>query len=75
MNLPRPPASFVLVLDDYHLVVSRAVHEQMAFVIDRMPANLRLVLASRSDPMLPLARLRASGDLLEVRTETYASGC
>jgi LuxR family maltose regulon positive regulatory protein len=59
----------VLILDDSHLVVNRAVHEQLAFFIGRLPANLHLVLATRSDPMLPLARLRASGDLAEVRTD------
>jgi LuxR family transcriptional regulator, maltose regulon positive regulatory protein len=59
----------VLVLDDYHLVTSRAVHEQMALVLSRMPVNLHLVLATRSDPQLPLARLRAAGDLIEVRTD------
>lgn len=59
----------VLVLDDYHVVTSRPVHEQMSFVISRLPPNLRLVLATRSDPMLPLGRLRASGDLAEVRTD------
>jgi LuxR family maltose regulon positive regulatory protein len=59
----------VLILDDYHLVVSRAVHEQLAFFISRLPANLHLVLATRSDPLLPLARLRASGDLAELRTD------
>ncbi len=59
----------VLILDDYHMVVNRAVHEQLAFVIDRMPSNLRLVLATRSDPVLPLARLRASGELVEMRSE------
>ncbi|WP_374022238.1 LuxR C-terminal-related transcriptional regulator [Mycobacterium sp. HNNTM2301] len=59
----------VLILDDYHLVVSRAVHEQLTFVIDRMPTNFHLVVTTRSDPMLPLARLRASGDLLELRTD------
>jgi LuxR family maltose regulon positive regulatory protein len=58
----------VLILDDYHLVVSRAVHEQLAFFISRLPANLHLVLATRSDPLLPLARLRASGNLAELRT-------
>ena len=68
-DLAATTGQIVLVLDDYHVVVSRAVHEQTAFVIDRMPATLRLVLASRSDPMLPLARLRAGGDLLELRTE------
>ena len=64
----------VLILDDYHLVASRAVHEQLAFVINRMPTNLHLVVATRSDPLLPLARLRAGGDLAEVRTEICVSG-
>lgn len=64
----------VLILDDYHLVVSRAVHEQLAFFIGRLPANLHLVLASRSDPLLPLARLRASGELAEMRTDDLRFG-
>ncbi|OBK39482.1 helix-turn-helix transcriptional regulator [Mycobacterium sp. 1165196.3] len=64
----------VLILDDYHQVVGRAVHEQLAFFISRMPANLHLVLATRSDPMLPLARLRASGELAEVRTDDLRFG-
>ena len=51
----------VLILDDYHVVTTRAIHEEMAFFIERMPANLRLVIATRSDPPLPLARLRAAG--------------
>jgi LuxR family maltose regulon positive regulatory protein len=59
----------VLVLDDAHVVVNRAVHEQLAFFIGRLPANLHLVLATRSDPALPLARLRAGGDLAEVRSD------
>jgi LuxR family maltose regulon positive regulatory protein len=64
----------VLILDDYHLVVNRAVHEQVAFVICRMPKNIHLVLATRSDPMLPLARLRASGDLVEMRSDDLRFG-
>ncbi len=64
----------VLILDDYHLVVNRAVHEQLAFVIGQMPANLHLVLATRSDPMLPLARLRANGDLVEMRSDDLRFG-
>jgi LuxR family transcriptional regulator, maltose regulon positive regulatory protein len=67
-DLDATASPIVLILDDYHLVVNRAVHDQVAFVIDRMPANLRLVLATRSDPMLPLARLRAGGDLVEMRS-------
>jgi LuxR family transcriptional regulator, maltose regulon positive regulatory protein len=68
-DLDKIVSPMVLILDDYHLVINRAVHEQLAFVIGRMPANLRLVLATRSDPLLPLARLRASGDLVEFRSD------
>jgi LuxR family transcriptional regulator, maltose regulon positive regulatory protein len=57
----------VLVLDDYHVIESREVHEGMAFLIDHMPPRLHLVIASRADPALPLARLRARGDLAETR--------
>lgn len=59
----------VLILDDYHVVTNRAIHEEMAFFIERMPANLSLVIATRSDPPLPLARLRAGGHLLEIRAD------
>lgn len=59
----------VLILDDYHLVTNPVVHQQMAFVIDRMPTTLHVVLAARSDPALPLARLRARGDLRELRAD------
>jgi LuxR family maltose regulon positive regulatory protein len=58
-----------LILDDYHLVENRTVHEQVSFVIERMPQSFRLVIATRSDPILPLARLRARGELLELRAE------
>ena len=59
----------VLVLDDYHVVTTRAIHEEMTFFIERMPPNLRFVIATRSDPSLPLARLRAAGHLLEIRAD------
>jgi LuxR family transcriptional regulator, maltose regulon positive regulatory protein len=59
----------VLVLDDYHLVDARAVHASVAFLLERRPPGLQLVLASRSDPPLPLARLRARGQLAELRTD------
>jgi ATP/maltotriose-dependent transcriptional regulator MalT len=49
-----------LILDDYHLVENRAVHEQVGFLVERMPQTFRLVIATRSDPALPLARLRAA---------------
>jgi ATP/maltotriose-dependent transcriptional regulator MalT len=73
-DLDTIASPMVLILDDYHLVVNRAVHEQLAFVISRMPANLHLVLATRSDPMLPLARLRACGDLVEMRSDDLRFG-
>ena len=73
-DLDTIASPMVLILDDYHLVVNRAVHEQMAFVIGRMPANLHLVVATRSDPMLPLARLRASGELAEMRSDDLRFG-
>jgi len=73
-DLDTIASPMVLILDDYHLVVSRAIHEQLAFFISRLPANLHLVLATRSDPMLPLARLRASGELAEMRTDDLRFG-
>jgi LuxR family maltose regulon positive regulatory protein len=59
----------VLVLDDYHLVDARQVHDSLAFLLEHLPPGLCLVLASRSDPPLPLARLRARGQLAELRTD------
>ena len=73
-DLDTMASPMVLILDDYHLVVNRAVHEQLAFVIGRMPANLHLVLATRSDPALPLARLRGSGELAELRSDDLRFG-
>ena len=57
----------VLVLDDYHVVDARDVHEAMAFLLDHLPPHLHLVIASRADPALPLARMRARGELVETR--------
>ena len=59
----------VLVLDDYHLIDTRQVHASLAFLLEHLPPGLHLVLASRSDPPLPLARLRARGQLAELRTD------
>jgi LuxR family transcriptional regulator, maltose regulon positive regulatory protein len=57
----------VLVLDDYHVIVDRDVRDGMAFLIDHLPPRVHLVIASRADPVLPLARLRARGELVELR--------
>jgi LuxR family maltose regulon positive regulatory protein len=56
-----------LVLDDYHVIHARAVHEILQFIIDHLPPNLQLVIATRADPPLALSRLRARGLLLELR--------
>jgi len=57
----------LLVLDDYHLVDAGPVHESVAFLLENLPPGLLLVIASRADPPLPLARLRARGQLAELR--------
>jgi LuxR family transcriptional regulator, maltose regulon positive regulatory protein len=57
----------VLVLDDFHLIEHRDIHEALTFLIDHLPPRMHLVIATRADPALPLARLRARGALSEVR--------
>ena len=57
----------VLVLDDYHAIDAREVQDEMAFLLDHLPAGLHVVIASRADPAFPLARLRARGELAEIR--------
>jgi LuxR family maltose regulon positive regulatory protein len=57
----------VVVLDDYHVIDSTDIHESIAYLIDHAPTSFHLVLASRSDPPFPLARLRARGQLAEIR--------
>jgi LuxR family transcriptional regulator, maltose regulon positive regulatory protein len=56
-----------LILDDYHVIEAPAVHTSVGFLLDRMPPGLRLVLTSRADPPLQLARLRGRGQLAELR--------
>jgi LuxR family maltose regulon positive regulatory protein len=57
----------VLVLDDLHLVESREIHDGLAFLLDRLPPAVHLVILTRSDPPLPLGRMRVRGDLVEIR--------
>jgi LuxR family maltose regulon positive regulatory protein len=58
---------FILALDDYHLIQLPAIHQQIGFLVEYMPANLHLVIVTREDPPLPLSNLRAQRQLLEVR--------
>ena len=61
------PNDVDLILDDYHLADSPEVAEGMTFLLERRPANLHVVVSTRADPNLPLARLRALGELVEIR--------
>ena len=58
----------VVVLDDYHFISSTAVHEAVAFLLEHCPTTLHLAIVTRSDPPFPLARLRARGQAVELRT-------
>lgn len=66
-DLMHAPAGSILVLDDYHVIDTPAIHQILSFIIDHLPPQLRVVIASRVDPPLPLARLRARGHLVELR--------
>jgi len=66
-EISQAKGEFVLVLDDYHEITSRSVHESLAFLVDHLPSQAHLVLATRLDPPLPLARLRVRGQLNELR--------
>jgi LuxR family maltose regulon positive regulatory protein len=61
------PDKFVLVLDDYHVIDARPVDDALAFLIEHLPPRMHLVIATREDPNLPLARLRVRGQLSELR--------
>ena len=66
-DLGASTGDIVLVLDDYHVIDARDVQDAMAFLLDHLPPRLHVVIASRTDPALPLARLRARGELVETR--------
>lgn len=59
----------VLVFDDYHEIVTPAIHASLAFLLDHLPTQLHLFIVSRNDPPFSLARLRTSNQLIEVRTD------
>jgi LuxR family maltose regulon positive regulatory protein len=66
-DLGGRPDDLLMILDDYHLVEAPDVHEGMTFLLEHRPPQLHVVLATRTDPPLPLARMRARGELVEVR--------
>src|SRR5690606_23621137 len=63
---------FSLVLDDYHLIETSSVHRALAYFIDYMPSHIQLIISSRIDPPLPLPRLRARGEVVEIRVADLA---
>jgi LuxR family maltose regulon positive regulatory protein len=65
-NTPATPT--VLVLDDYHTIHHQAVHDSLVYLLDYMPDHMHLAILTRADPPLPLARLRARDQLLELRS-------
>ncbi|MEO8620756.1 MAG: LuxR C-terminal-related transcriptional regulator [bacterium] len=58
---------FILILDDYHVIDAPQVHAGVTFFLDHLPPRMRLIIASRSDPLVPLPRLRARGQVTELR--------
>jgi len=66
-ELAAAPGEVWLVLDDYHLVDSHDVHDGMTFLLEHLPPHVHVVLSTRADPDLPLARWRVRGELVEIR--------
>ena len=67
-DLDAAAREIVLILDDYQFIHNQEIHQQIAFLLENCPKNFHLVIATRSDPPLPLARLRARWQIVELRT-------
>src|SRR5512133_2329444 len=68
LEIERLPGKSIIVLDDYHLIHAKPVHNVINFLIEYLPSNIHMVIAGRSDPPLPISKLRIQGDVNEVRT-------
>ncbi len=68
-DLTAMPTSFAVVLDDYHAIHAQTIHDAIAFLLDHLPPQMHLIITSRADPPLALARLRASNLLTEIRAD------
>jgi len=66
-DLTTTPCNLVLVIDDYHVIDAKPVDTALTFLLEHLPPQIRLVIATREDPQLPLARLRGAGQLSELR--------
>jgi LuxR family maltose regulon positive regulatory protein len=67
-ELSALPDLLTIVLDDYHVIESPAIHEGLAFLVEHMPSQMRLIMTTRTDPPLSLARMRVRSQLLELRS-------
>jgi LuxR family transcriptional regulator, maltose regulon positive regulatory protein len=66
--LTTMPQEVALIWDDYHLVTTHAIHTAVTYLLDHLPSHLHLIIATRADPPLPLARLRTRAQLVELRS-------
>ncbi len=66
-DIATSPDNFILVLDDYHVIEAPSIDQALTFLLDHLPPQMHLVITSREDPSLPLARLRVRGQLTELR--------
>ena len=66
-NPPRDP--YVFVLEDYHVITAQPIHEALTFLLDHLPAHVHIIITTRADPPLPLARWRARDQLSEIRAD------
>jgi LuxR family maltose regulon positive regulatory protein len=65
-DVAQIPQDFALILDDFHVITNEAIHHAVAFFLEHLPPQAHLVIASRTDPPFPLARLRARGQMTEI---------
>jgi LuxR family maltose regulon positive regulatory protein len=66
-DIATAPQPFILVLDDLHLIQAKAIHQQLAFLLEHQPSQMHVVIATREDPPLPLSRWRARGQMADIR--------
>lgn len=66
-DLAAIPAPFLVILDDYHLIEAKPVHDALTFLLEHQPPQMHLLISTRVDPPLPIARLRGRGQLTELR--------
>jgi LuxR family maltose regulon positive regulatory protein len=60
---------FLLILDDYQVITEQQIHSTLSYLVEHLPAQLRLILSTRTDPALSLPQMRVRGQVLEVRTD------